>query len=272
VSEQPLVGVARTALGVARVRAHESNRPDRLFDDPYAAAFVAAAPDATVQTPSGDSKAVRLAFAAHAIIRTRYYDDYLLAAGLPQVVLLAAGLDTRALRLPWAAGTHVYEVDLPEVLAFKQHVLDSADATPNCRRTTVPADLRTDWPTALTDAGFDPTRPTAWLVEGLLIYLDNDAAGRLLTDISARSAPGSQVAFEYTTTATADLLTRARATSAMTGYSALWRGGLAGDYVDWLRAHGWRPTVHPLADLAAGYDRPLRGTAASSLLSAVLDG
>jgi methyltransferase (TIGR00027 family) len=268
-TEQPLVGVGRTALGVARVRAHESARPDRLFYDPYAAEFVAAAPG-VIPEPDGDRKHVGMIFAMHAIIRTRYYDDYLLAAGLPQVVLLAAGLDTRAFRLPWPSGTHVYEVDLPDVLAFKENVL--ADATPNCRRTTVPADLREDWSTALTDAGFDPAQPTAWLVEGLLIYLDNEAAERLLTEITVRSAPGSQVAFEYTTTATAGVLTQARATPAMAGYSSLWQGGLTGDSADWLRDHGWQPSVHPLGDLAAGYGRPLRGTSASSLLSAVRDG
>src|ERR1700753_2808521 len=103
---QPLAGVARTALGVAAVRAHESARPDRLFDDPFAAAFVAALPDglpARPERPTDAQRHIAAAFAAHAIIRTRFYDESLLAAGTRQVVLLAAGLDTRAFRLAWPA-------------------------------------------------------------------------------------------------------------------------------------------------------------------------
>ncbi|HEX5405179.1 MAG TPA: SAM-dependent methyltransferase [Pseudonocardiaceae bacterium] len=250
-----LTGVGRTALGMAHVRARESARPNRLFDDPYAAAFAAAAPDVIPEArrPAGRGS-VGAAFAVHAIIRTRFYDDYLLAAGSPQVVLLAAGLDSRAFRLPWPAGTHVFEVDLPDVLGFKAAVL--ADAEPACARTVVAADLREDWSTALTESGFDPARPTAWLVEGLLIYLSNEAADRLLTTVDTLSAPGSQVAFEHSVGATADVLARARATPGMAEYSSLWQGGLACDSMDWLRDHGWRPSIHPLGELAAGYADP----------------
>jgi methyltransferase (TIGR00027 family) len=268
---QKLTGVGVTSLGVAEVRARESARPDRLFDDPYAAAFVAAAPGVPPDPDetSRERRAVRAAFGVHTVMRTRYYDDYLLAAcaaGLRQVVLLAAGLDTRAFRLPWPDGVRLFELDLPEVLAFKHSALD---AEPRCTRTAVPVDLREDWPTALADAGFDTTTPTAWLVEGLLIYLGHDEADRLLTGLDALSARNSQVAFEHTTAATAGLLDSARSTPAMDRYSSLWRGGLAGDEVDWLREHGWRPTVHQLADLAESYGRPITRSSASSLLSAV---
>jgi methyltransferase (TIGR00027 family) len=269
---EPLDGVGRTAVGVARVRAHETARPDRLFHDPYAAAFVAALPAEPQLRLSDEQRSVGAAFAAHAILRTRFYDDYLLAARTSQVVLLAAGLDARAFRLAWPPGVHLFEVDLPDVLAVKQSVLDARSAAPHCLRTTIPADLRDDWTDRLVAAGFDPARPTAWLAEGLLIYLTHEAADRLLTDVTELSAPGSQVAFEYTTGATADLLDRSRTSGAMAGYSALWQGGLTVDATDWLREHGWRPTVFPLTDLAAGYGRPLRRPAASSLLSAVRDG
>lgn len=270
-----LAGVAKTALGVAAVRAHESGRPDRLFDDPFAASFVAGVPDAFPDRAelTDEQRLVGAAFATHAVLRTRFYDDYLLAAGARQVVLLAAGLDTRAFRLPWPDRVRVFEVDMPEVLAFKQTVLDARAAAPACVRTTVAADLSSpDWADHLAAGGFAADLPTAWLIEGLLIYLTNEAAESLLTTVDRLSAPGSRVAFEYHTGATGNLLDQARTASAMAGYSELWQGGLAVDAADWLRDHGWRPTVHALGDLAVEYGGPLRRTAVSSLLDGVRGG
>jgi hypothetical protein len=111
-------------------------------------------------------------FHVHGVIRTRFFDDYLtaaIAARCHQVVLLAAGLDTRALRLAWPAGTRVFEIDLPGVLSFKDSVLAAQGAVPRCERIKVPADLCTDWTAALAEAGFDRSTPAAWLAEGLLI-------------------------------------------------------------------------------------------------------
>jgi methyltransferase (TIGR00027 family) len=267
-----LTGVGVTALGVAQVRAHEQTRPDRLFDDPYAAAFVAAAPG-VLPDRGNPADAVGAAFAVHTIMCTRFYDDYLLAAcesGLRQIVLLAAGLDSRAFRLPWPDGVRLFEIDLPDVLAFKHHVLTSA--RPRCARTAVAVDLRGDWATALTRAGFDSALPTAWLIEGLLIYLTDTDADRLLTVVDSLSIPESQLASEYTTSATSGLLDRAGNLPRMRRYSSLWRGGLAGDEADWLREHGWQPTSHALGDLAARYGRPIATMSASSLLSAVRAG
>ena len=130
-----LTGVPKTALGVARIRAGESKRADRLFDDPLAWAFVAAMPDAYSDQAerSETAKLIGARVALQVVVRTRFYDDYLLAAtadGIRQVVLLAAGLDTRAFRLPWPDGTTVFEVDLPETTGFKNDVLIHADAKP----------------------------------------------------------------------------------------------------------------------------------------------
>ncbi len=271
----PLAGVGATSLGVAMVRAHESQRPDRLFNDHLAAAFVAAAPNMFPEARApqdGDQKSVGAAFGMHAVFRTRCYDDYLLAAcetGVRQVVLVAAGLDTRAFRLPWPDGTHVFEADLPSVLSFKDEVLAAQHAMPSCVRTTVPVDLRADWPEALRAAGFDPTRPTAWLVEGLLVYLTAEEADRLLSDIDALSAQGSQVSFESSGAATADLLDKARITPSMRKYSRLWRGGLDVDPAEWLRDRGWDSTNRSLSDIAEQYGRPLTVAAVSGFLTAV---
>lgn len=107
-------------------------------------------------------------------VRTRFFDEVFLdgaAAGVRQAVILAAGLDARGYRLPWPDGTVVYEVDQPEVVEFKQRTLQGIGAKPTATHRTVSVDLREDWPKALTDSGFDPTQPTSWSAEGLLIYL-----------------------------------------------------------------------------------------------------
>ncbi|GAB2802825.1 SAM-dependent methyltransferase [Actinoallomurus bryophytorum] len=260
-----LSGVGGTSLGVARARAWESGRPDRLFDDPYAAAFAAAAP-VTRRAVSPGSARARLAF--HVIIRTRFYDDYLLAAcaaGCRQVVLLAAGLDTRAYRLPWPEGVRLYELDLPEVLTFKESVLAGQEAVPRCSLTALPVDLRSEWPATLTDAGFDPGAPTAWLIEGLLVYLTASEASLLLTRVGSLSAPGSRVSFERNNAAST-IASGDR--TGITEYATLWKGGLGEDTADWLDRNGWRTEVHELADVAASYGRPVPDASLSGFLTA----
>ncbi|EOD64561.1 SAM-dependent methyltransferase [Amycolatopsis vancoresmycina] len=250
---ESLPAVSRTAVGVAALRAYESSRPDRLFDDPYAAAFAEAGRSALPAAGEG----LGALFAQQVAIRTRFYDDYLLAAGCPQVVVLAAGLDARAFRLAWPLGTRLFELDLPEVFAFKEAVLAGRDATPACERVVVPADLRDDWAAALRAAGFDPGVPTAWLAEGLLVYLSREDAEKLLSAVSELSAPGSRVSFEHRKTETRDsLFARANATPGAERVTRLWLGGLGDAAPDWLRGHGWEPTVVSRAELAAEYGRP----------------
>jgi methyltransferase (TIGR00027 family) len=255
---ESLPAVSRTAVGVAALRAYESRRPDRLFDDPYAAAFHAAGsavlPIAPGETPQGGLGAL---FARQVAIRTRFYDDYLLAAGCAQVVVLAAGLDARAFRLGWPPGVRLLELDLPEVLAFKDEVLAAQDAVPSCERVVVPADLRDDWAGALRAAGFDPGVPAAWLAEGLLVYLSREDAEAMLTTVGELSAPGSQVAFEHRTAESRDrLLARAEATPGAERVTRLWQGGLGDRAPEWLRGHGWEPAIVSHAGLAAKYARP----------------
>jgi methyltransferase (TIGR00027 family) len=263
-------GVGKTALGVAMVRARESQRPDRLFDDRYAEAFVRAAPHAfdreqraAALSPEQSGQGAR--FALDVIVRTRFFDDYLEAAtraGIGQVVLLGAGLDTRAYRLGWPADTTIYELDQPGMLAFKQHVLDGQHAVPRCRRVTLGTDLRTAWGTGLLATGLARDQPTAWLAEGLLIYLSPDEASALLTGVGDLSPPGSQLAFEYHPDATRAIQARARQLPTMAEYTALWRGGLP-NAPGWLAEHGWHTDRHDRASLAAHYGQtstdPLTG-------------
>ncbi|MEV5511113.1 SAM-dependent methyltransferase [Streptomyces orinoci] len=250
-TSEPLSGVSRTAIAVARVRARESERPDGLFRDPCAAAFVAASGYPT----SGRPGPFALALAHHTVLRTRFYDDSLLAAadsGCRQVVLLAAGLDARAYRLDWPPGLRLHELDLPPVLDFKHHVLAGLDVRPRCIRTPLPVDLLDPgWPDRLTGAGFDPAERTAWLVEGLLMYLTAEQAATLLETVGRLSAPGSRLMVE-----------RGRDPSvgaddpSIGHITSLWRGGLGPGLTDWLGDHGWRVTTHPATDLADRYNRP----------------
>lgn len=138
-------------------------------------------------------------FAAAMATRTRFFDDFFAdatRAGIRQAVILASGLDSRAYRLPWPAGTTVFEVDQPQVIEFKTATLAELGAQPTAARRTVAVDLREDWPTALRQAGFDPTQPTAWIAEGLLGYLPAEAQDRLLDQITTYSVPGSRFATE----------------------------------------------------------------------------
>jgi methyltransferase (TIGR00027 family) len=202
--------VGATATMIAAGRAMATNDPRALINDPFAEPLVRAVGlDFFVRMIEGkiDFSTIENASPARmeaiingVAVRTKYFDDYLLAAvdaGVRQVVILASGLDSRAYRLRWPAETVVYEVDQPRVIEFKTTTLAGIDARPTAERRTVGIDLRYDWPTALQAAGLDPQAPTAWLAEGLLIYLPSEAQDRLFDNITAMSVPGSTVATEY---------------------------------------------------------------------------
>lgn len=190
--------VAQTARWTAAARAAERLRADRLSDDPYAEALAGPRGAELLERYGGGGVLPYLA------IRTRFYDDAItrLAADheLRQVVMLAAGLDTRAYRLPWPAGTVVYELDRPALLRYKDAEL--AAARPQCTRRTVAVDLVDDWRTPLREAGFDSARPTLWIAEGLLFFLPGEAVEALLRTVAELSTPGSRLVTDLTSAAT----------------------------------------------------------------------
>ena len=198
-SNQLPTGIGLTALAVADARARESARADRLFDDPFARLFIEAAGAAFVAESTASTIDIRAMRAEYVAVRTRYFDDALLdacAAGCRQVVLLAAGLDARAFRLEWPPATRQFELDVAEVIAFKEQVLSAHAAEPTCERVVVASDLREDWPAALRASGFRDDRPTAWLAEGILMYLAESERDGLLDDLTRCSAPASHLAVE----------------------------------------------------------------------------
>ena len=205
--------VGATATLVATGRAIASTHDHGLIDDPFAAPLVRAVGieaftkmvDGELDLAVLDAVAPDAATRARAnidemAVRTRFFDDYFIASserGIRQAVILASGLDARAYRLPWPDGTVVYEIDQPDVIEFKTRTLAGLGAEPTAQRRTVSIDLREDWPAALRAAGFDPSLATAWLAEGLLIYLPPEAQDKLFDTIHELSAPGSAVATEF---------------------------------------------------------------------------
>ncbi|WP_025737581.1 class I SAM-dependent methyltransferase [Mycobacterium genavense] len=202
--------VGATATMVATKRAMATKDPRALINDPFAEPLVrAVGVDFFTKIMDGEldlssvenASPIRMrAMIDGMAVRTKYFDDYFVNAttgGVRQVVILASGLDSRAYRLPWPAGTVVYEIDQPQVIEFKTTTLADIGAHPTATRRTIAIDLRQDWPAALRAAGFDTTRPTAWLAEGLLIYLPPEAQDLLFDNITALSVPGSTIATEF---------------------------------------------------------------------------
>ncbi len=260
--------VGATAVMVAAARAAETDRDNPLIRDPYAKDLVANAGTgmwefmlngefvAKVADADPEVAAIVEHMGSYQAVRTHFFDAYFadaVAAGIRQIVILASGLDSRAYRLPWPAGTTVYEIDQPKVLEYKTATLNQHGATPSATRREVPIDLRFDWPKALRDRGFDPTVPTAWLAEGLLMYLPADAQDRLFEHVTELSAPGSRIAAETMGVHAEERRERMRERfgrlAAQFGIDdTLDVGELTyedpdrADVGDWLDEHGWKST------------------------------
>ena len=267
--------VGATATMVAAARALASRADNPIIDDPFAGPLVRAAGidfftrlvDGDIALSGADGGEVARLMTEVMAVRTRFFDDFFLNAtrsGIRQAVILASGLDSRPYRLPWRAGSVVYEIDQPKVIDCKTATMAAIGATPTAERRTVGIDLRDDWPAALRRSGFDGTQPTAWSAEGLLVYLPPEAQDRLFDNITALSAPGSQLATEYHPDAGASIAERSQA------FSEEWRGhgfdvnlsdlfyaGERNPVVDYLGAHGWQVSARSRPEVFAGYGREL---------------
>jgi methyltransferase (TIGR00027 family) len=268
------VGATATLVAAGRARATK----DALIDDRFAEPLVrAVGVDFFTRWANGDIDTVEVDEPGAAwgmqrmtellAARTRYIDAFFaeaVSAGVRQVVILASGLDARGYRLPWAPGTTVFEVDQPEVIEFKVATIEALGAEPTAEVRAVPIDLRHDWPSALTQAGFDTGRPAAWAAEGLLGFLPPDAQDRLLDNITALSAEGSQLVAEV-------FLNTGVNQSALDGASGRWREngldvaldnlgfpGERNDAATYLQDRGWQPARTPLNQLLADNGLPLQ--------------
>lgn len=285
--------VGATATLVAAARAAATRLPDPLIDDPYAEPLVrAVGVDFFTRMAAGDIGTDQAAMGvgrmtANMAARTRYFDEFFAGAagpatsdtaaagpttsdvraadaGIRQAVILAAGLDSRAFRLAWPPDMVAYEIDQPEVVAFKSDTMAELGVTATCVRRTVAMDLRNDWATALRGAGFDPNKPTAWSAEGLLGYLPPDAQDRLLDTITGLSAPGSRIAIDCAPPS--DPAQEQRSRERMRAFSDHWREqGFHLDFSElvyigerneagaYLTGHGWRVAATGVNDLLAAH-------------------
>jgi methyltransferase (TIGR00027 family) len=205
--------LAETARWAAAQRARESQRPDRLFDDPLATAL--AGPEGAEMLRLSEVYNPRSKQTTeYMVVRTRFVDDFLLrSVNSPdspprQVVMLAAGMDARAFRMPLPPDTVFYELDQPAVLALKQELLHRSEAQARVRRIPVPVDLLADWTAPLETAGYQRTQPSVWILEGLLFYLKEPEVRKLLQGVSECAARHSALA--------ADLISGSFLTSAWT--------------------------------------------------------
>ena len=278
------VGV--TALGVAAARAAETRSENPLIRDPFAQVFLDAVGDGAWNWHSAPQLPDELieaepelplqmqSMVGYMASRTAFFDQFFLdatRAGIRQAVILAAGLDSRAWRLPWPDGTMVYELDQPKVLEFKLSTLAEHGVEPACNRVAVPVDLRQDWPTALQEAGFDPSAPSVWSAEGLMPYLPAAAQELLFDRVQELTVAGSRVAVEALGPKFLDPEYRAKRRERMDRIrelmaqvdpqreipriDELWYFEEREDVGDWFRRHGWTVTVTPSDELMAGYGR-----------------
>ncbi|WP_292988885.1 class I SAM-dependent methyltransferase [Mycobacterium sp.] len=273
------VGATATMVAAARAVATKADNP--LINDQYAEPLVRAvgvdfltrwaAGDLDITQVDSDDSTWKLQQMPDAMaVRTRFFDAFFqdaTKAGIRQAVILASGLDARAYRLEWPGDMTVFEVDQPEVIAFKTQTLSSLGASPTTERRTVAVDLRNDWPAALTAAGFDRSRPTAWIAEGLLGYLPPEAQDRLLDNISALSADGSRLATE----AIPDVndIDREKVREMMRAATDKWRAngfdldfdelgyqGDRNDVAEYLDGLGWQSSGRPMSQLLAEHGLP----------------
>jgi methyltransferase (TIGR00027 family) len=273
--------VGATATMVAAARAMATTADDPLINDPFAEPLVrAVGVDFFTRLVTGDLRPEDLDSDSESVgmqrmtdnmaVRTKFFDEFFLSAtggGIRQAVILASGLDSRAYRLAWPAGTTVYEIDQPDVIEFKTRTLAELGAEPTAKRRAVAMDLRYDWPSALIEEGFDPNQPTAWSAEGLLGYLPPDAQDRLLDTITELSTPGSRVAVE--SVPNIDPSDHEKAIERMREASERWREhgfdldfaelvymGDRNEAASYLGDHGWELDRHSASELFAANGLP----------------
>jgi methyltransferase (TIGR00027 family) len=268
--------VGATATMVAAARAIATNADNAVINDQFAEPLVrAVGVDFFTRWVSGDLVAADVDddestfkldhMPAAMAARTRFFDSFFAdatQAGIRQAVILASGLDARAYRLTWPADMTVFEIDQPEVIAFKTTTLNSLGAAPTAELRTVAIDLRQDWPKALREAGLDTGQPTAWIAEGLLGYLPPEAQDLLMDNITALSAEGSRLGVEaipdrpeQDIEEAREMMRRSTAKWGEHGFELDWENlGFEGerkDVADYLQQLGWQSTGIPMSELLA---------------------
>jgi methyltransferase (TIGR00027 family) len=266
---------AQTALGPMVIAAAEQYTPPprRLVDDEMAVRLLPPASRLAVRVcgwrPVRDllvraTERTAPGMWGSMLCRKRYADDTVTQAvtsGIGQVVILGAGLDTRAYRLVVPAGARAFEIDQPANTTLKIRRVEAAIGRVPEGVHVIPVDFETDdVATALAENGFELTRPALFVWEAVTQYLSEDAVRRTFAFLSG-AAPGSRLIFTYIRADFLDgthLYGAQRLRVRMTGRYEVWKYGLHPHEVGpLLREYGWeeREQVGPAEYTARYLDR-----------------
>lgn len=243
-----LEGIASTSLLTAAMRAAESRRSEsegRLFVDPYAELLAGKEGELLLQralVESGDQPAIA--------IRTKFIDDRFLSAmnqGIRQIVILATGMDTRAYRLDFHADTHIFELDRKEVIDYKTEKLKTIQ--PRCHLTSLNVDLREEWQKQLLQAGFKQNERTLWLVEGLLMYLEEEQVITLFKKINSLAIEKDIMLFDILSRTLLEVPHMEKQLKFLASLNAPWKFGI-NDPVNFMKKLNWDASLSQAGDVA----------------------
>lgn len=264
-----------TALGVAWARAAESSRDDALFDDPLAEAIARIRPrgcefggrDGTDERGSAKIRAMY----DWIVARTLFLDEVFAAAvadGITQFVILGSGLDGRGFRLDFGSGAKLFEVDRPSVVEVKEDLVAQSGLAPTVERRVVASDLADDWLRALQGKGFRADLPSAWLAEGLFVYLPDGLGLRVIEGITAASESGSRIG--VTVRRAASSVVEDSAADPFADVRKLWRSDV--DVAQHVDAAGWDCELSDTREVLAAHGRSLSETDGAQESATLLSG
>ncbi len=192
-----------TAVGAAAVRAIESEKPadERICYDPFARRFINTLVYLLMKLFAWYGEWHTKGGLTFIVCRCRYIDDYLqecLKSGVAQLVILGAGLDSRAYRNELHQGVaRVFEVDHPATQASKIEQVKKVFGKIPSHVTYIPVDFIDETLDKLLTYGFDRSQKTLFIWEGVTLYLDMESVNTTLAWLHANSAPGSAIIFDY---------------------------------------------------------------------------
>ncbi|KAH3759542.1 SAM-dependent methyltransferase [Pelomyxa schiedti] len=246
--------ISKTSLMVAECRAQETEKGDgtRRFNDPVARLL---AGDRGRELLSRVPSIPGWSLFESIVLRTLFFDKAVLdavrglgngssGASTVQVVLLASGMDTKAYRLDWPTGVHIFEVDFEDVLQYKTQVIAKAGITSRASaHACISANLLSDdWVSKLISTSFCPTVPSVIVIEGLSMYLTESDVTSVIQKVSALAVKNSVLVVdlyqsaEPTTPEGMEQVAKIRAYFEQMGATI---GGLKGSPSQFLESHGW---------------------------------
>lgn len=242
--------ISDTARWVAVYRARETERPRALFRDAYARRLAGDRGEQIAKVMPMQGKG-EWPF----VMRTFLFDEVItnqLQQGVDTVINLAAGLDARPYRMPLQHTLKWIEVDLPEILAYKQDILKNEK--PRCLLERIPLDLSdVSARRALFEELGSKSKTVLIITEGLLAYLEPAEVGALAADLAAQASFQRWVN-DIGSPGLMRMLQK-RMGSHLNAANAPFKFGPA-EGPDFFRPYGWKPVdIHSLLKAAARFNR-----------------